>query len=192
LSRSARLVRLFDQQQRLAILLRGQFVLRPRLIVSLRRNDLLRVQIVGAAEIRRRQIGFIFQRFNLISVLDGRANVELSLRLRGLSPAGRIEPMLEAMGVADVASRKPGNLSIGQQQRLAVARAMAHEPAILLADEPTGSLDSRNAAELLKLLQQANAQRNQTIVMITHSREAASAASRVVTMKDGVILGQQP
>ena len=159
-------------------------------VVEIDGRDVTALGESARAAIRRRQIGFVFQRFNLISVLDGRANVELSLRLRGLSPTGRIEPMLEAMGVADVAFRKPGKLSIGQQQRLAVARAMAHEPAILLADEPTGSLDSRNATELLGLLKQANAQRNQTIVMITHSREAASSASRVVTMKDGVILGQ--
>ncbi len=138
------------------------------------------------AEIRRRQIGFIFQRFNLISVLSGYDNVKLSLAIRGLGSEG-VQELLQSMDVAGVAFRKPGQLSIGQQQRLAVARGIAHNPAILLADEPTGSLDSANATELLGLLSRTNQERGQTIVMITHSDEAARAASRVVHMRDGRI-----
>jgi putative ABC transport system ATP-binding protein len=142
------------------------------------------------AEIRRKRIGFLFQRFNLLSVLSGYDNIRLSLRIRGLDARERIGPLLEAMGVADVARKKPGELSIGQQQRLAVARAIAHSPDLVLADEPTGSLDSASAGALLSLLAEANRRDGQTIVMITHSPEAASAAGRVVHMKDGKILDE--
>jgi putative ABC transport system ATP-binding protein len=144
------------------------------------------------AEIRRRRIGFVFQRFNLLSVLSGYDNIALSLRIRGLDGRARIDELLAAMGVADVAGRKPRELSIGQQQRLAVARAIAHQPDLLLADEPTGSLDSDNAAALLELLARANRQKGQTIVMITHSAEVAASAGRIVHMKDGKILDRHP
>ena len=144
------------------------------------------------ARIRRERIGFVFQRFNLLSVLSGYDNILLSLRIRGLDGRVSIAPMLEAMGVADVAGRKPGALSIGQQQRLAVARAIAHQPDLLLADEPTGSLDSDNAEALLELLAQANRTNGQTIVMITHSPDVAAAADRTVHMKDGKILDGNP
>jgi putative ABC transport system ATP-binding protein len=137
------------------------------------------------AACRAQRIGFVFQRFNLIPTLSARANVEISLRVRGMDPRGRIDPLLEAMGVAHVARRKPGQMSIGEQQRVAVARALAHRPAILLADEPTGSLDSDNAAALLTLLADANARDGQTIVMITHSPDAARAATRRAGMLDG-------
>ena len=140
------------------------------------------------AAIRRRKLGFIFQRFNLLGVLSGRDNILLSLRIRGLRADGDVDDLLEAMGVAGVARRKPGHLSIGEQQRIAVARALAHRPEILLADEPTGSLDSANSAALLDLIADANRRRGQTVVMITHSADAAAAAGRVVHMKDGRLL----
>ncbi len=142
------------------------------------------------AEIRRKRIGFVFQRFNLLSMLSGYDNIRLSLRIRGLDQQAGIRPLLEAMGVAEVAGKKPGKMSIGQQQRLAVARAIAHKPDLLLADEPTGSLDSDNAAALLELLARANRQNGQTIVMITHSAEVAATAGRIVHMKDGRILDE--
>ncbi len=143
----------------------------------------------GRAELRRRKIGFVFQRFNLISVLSGYDNIALSLRIRGLD-SGRTDELLRAMGVEDVAGKKPSQMSIGQQQRLAVARAIAHKPDILLADEPTGSLDSENAENLLELLSKANRQDGQTIVMITHSPMVAGAAGRIVHMKDGRITNE--
>jgi putative ABC transport system ATP-binding protein len=139
-------------------------------------------------QIRRRQLGFVFQRFNLLSVLSGYDNILLSLRIRGLTDDGRIGRLLETMGVSDVARRKPGQTSIGQQQRLAVARAVAHAPEVLLADEPTGSLDSANAQALLDLLAGQNRQRGQTIVLITHSPAVAAAAGRIALMQDGKIL----
>jgi len=143
----------------------------------------------GRADLRRREIGFVFQRFNLVSVLSGYDNIALSLRIRGLDSSGTGE-LLHAMGVADVARKKPSQMSIGQQQRLAVARAIAHRPDILLADEPTGSLDSDNADALLELLSVANRQDDQTIIMITHSPTVAQAADRVVYMRDGKITNE--
>ena len=112
----------------------------------------------------------------------------VSLRIRGQKPDGRVEALFETMGVARVAGNKPGEMSIGEQQRVAVVRALAHQPVLLLADEPTGNLDSENSSALLKHFRLLNRQQNQTIVMITHSAEAAACADRTVTMKDGMIV----
>jgi len=148
---------------------------------------------VGAGDLartalRRRHMGFVFQRFNLLGELSAADNVRISLRVRGCPVDGRVEELFEHMGVSHVASRKPGRMSIGEQQRVAVARALAHRPAILLADEPTGSLDSANAAALLEMFRQTNRREGQTIVIITHSPEAAAAADRILHMKDGTIV----
>jgi putative ABC transport system ATP-binding protein len=139
-------------------------------------------------ELRRTMIGLIFQRFNLISVLSAEDNVNMSLRVRGIRPDGRTGELLESLGVSHVARRKPGEMSIGEQQRVAVARALAHRPKVLLADEPTGSLDSTSGHALMEILQQANRDDNQTIVMITHSAELASFADRTVYMQDGILV----
>jgi len=138
--------------------------------------------------LRRTQIGFVFQRFNLLGQITGADNVAVSLRVRGLRVDGRVEALFDQMGVGHVARRKPGQMSIGEQQRVAMARALAHRPALLLADEPTGNLDSDNAAALLALLRETNRRERQTIVMITHSPEAAACADRIAHMKDGRIL----
>ena len=140
--------------------------------------------------IRRTRIGFVFQRFNLLGVLSAADNVAISLRVRGLKADSRVGELFEALGVAHVAGRKPGQMSIGEQQRVAVVRALAHRPALLLADEPTGNLDSSSSAALLNILRAMNRQEHQTIVMITHSAEAAAYADRIVHMKDGRILEQ--
>jgi len=137
---------------------------------------------------RRRLVGFVFQRFNLLGVLTGADNVRISLQVRRLRPDGRMDELFEAMGVAHVANRKPGHMSIGEQQRVAVVRAVAHRPALLLADEPTGNLDSDNADALLELFREMNRKEGQTIVMITHSSEAASRADRILRMKDGKLI----
>ena len=155
-------------------------------------TDVSHVSEAQRAILRRRRIGFVFQRFNLLPVLSGRDNVRLAMKIRGLPDGGRTDRLLAAMGVSDVAARKPGRLSVGQQQRLAVARAMAGEPGLLLADEPTGSLDSDNAAALLDLLKAANRDFGQTIVMITHAPSVAEVADRVVYMNDGRILDGHP
>ena len=137
--------------------------------------------------LRRAHIGFVFQRFNLLGVLSAIDNVHVSLRVRGLKADARVMELFDTLRISHVARRKPGQMSIGEQQRVAVVRALAHRPALLLADEPTGNLDSRNSTELLEVFRRMNRQENQTIVMITHSAEAAAAADRIVTMKDGRI-----
>jgi len=142
----------------------------------------------GRTAMRRSQIGFLFQRFNLLNVLSAADNVAVSLRVRGLGMNGHVDDLFRAMGVWHVRRRKPGQMSMGEQQRVAAVRAMAHRPAILLADEPTGNLDSENAEALLKLFCEMNRQENQTIVMITHSAAAADFADRAVHMKDGRII----
>jgi len=138
--------------------------------------------------LRRGKIGFVFQRFNLLGVLNAADNIGVSLRLRGIAADGRTGALLESLGVGHVAARKPPEMSIGEQQRVAVARALAHRPELLLADEPTGNLDSENATSLLEIFRRMNRQEHQTIVMITHSPDAAAAADRIVQMKDGKLL----
>ena len=138
--------------------------------------------------IRRKHIGFIFQRFNLLGVLSAADNVAISLRVRGMKVDGQMDGLFEMMGVSHVAGRKPGEMSIGEQQRVAVARALAHGPALVLADEPTGNLDSDNTVALLDLFRRLNRREGQTIVMITHSAVAAEYADRTVTMKDGKLI----
>lgn len=140
------------------------------------------------SEIRRKHIGFVFQRFNLLGVLSAADNVAISLRVRGITPDGRIDELFEQVGVSHVAARKPAQMSIGEQQRVAVVRAIAHRPAILLADEPTGNLDSDNEEALLELFTRTNRDAGQTIIMITHSPDVAGRADRVVHMADGVLL----
>jgi len=138
-------------------------------------------------QLRRQALGFVFQRFNLLGTVSAADNIAISLRVRKLPVDDQaIADLLDRMGVAHVAGRKSGQMSMGEQQRVAVARALAHRPALLLADEPTGSLDSANAEALLDLLADANAA-GQTVVMITHSAAAAGRAGRVLDMKDGRI-----
>jgi len=136
-------------------------------------------------QIRRDEIGFVFQRFNLLGQLTAADNVAISLRIRGLKADERIDELFEMMSVSHVKRRKPGQMSIGEQQRVAAVRALAHGPAILLADEPTGNLDSKNTADLLELFQRLNRDEGQTIVMITHSDSAAGYADSTVHMNDG-------
>ena len=138
--------------------------------------------------LRRTHIGFIFQRFNLLGAISAADNVRISLHVRGVQADGYVPELFQTMGISHVADRKPGQMSIGEQQRVAVVRALAHRPALLLADEPTGNLDSQNAGALLELLRTINRDGNQTVVMITHSAEAASCADRVLRMKDGRLL----
>ena len=137
--------------------------------------------------LRRDAFGFVFQRFNLLGMLTAADNVAVSMRVRGQKSNGRVQELFQAMGVADVARRKPSEMSMGQQQRVAVVRALAHQPRIVLADEPTGNLDSANTETLLGLLRQINRQHGQTIVLITHSESVAAAADRILYMKDGRI-----
>jgi putative ABC transport system ATP-binding protein len=147
--------------------------------------DCLRLSDHQRTRVRRERIGFVFQRFNLLGTLSARRNVELALHLRGLAVDGQVDEVIGQVGLAAVAHRKPAHLSIGEQQRAAIARAVACRPALLLADEPTGNLDSENAAAVIALFKHFHAACGMTIVMITHSRQWAASADRVLLMKDG-------
>jgi len=140
------------------------------------------------ARVRNREIGFIFQSFNLIGDLSVFENVELPLTYRGMRPAERrqrVADALERVGMGHRAKHLPSQLSGGQQQRVAVARAVAGEPVILLADEPTGNLDSKNGEAILALLKRINQEDGCTVVMVTHSQEAARYGDRTIFLRDG-------
>jgi len=139
------------------------------------------------AEIRNRQIGFVFQQFNLLASLSAWRNVELPLAYSGVARRERRERAMAALaqvGLSDRVDHRPGELSGGQQQRVAVARALVTEPALILADEPTGNLDSASTAEILALLHDLHSA-GRTMVLITHERDIAAAAERTVSIRDG-------
>jgi putative ABC transport system ATP-binding protein len=144
--------------------------------------------------LRRRQIGFVFQSFNLVSVLTAQENVALPLTLAGIAAdeaARRSRRALELVGLADRAAHLPAELSGGQQQRVAVARALVTEPALILADEPTGNLDSRTGQELLALLRRSCDDLGQAVVMVTHDAGAAAWADRVLVLADGLVVEER-
>ncbi|QNA82739.1 ABC transporter ATP-binding protein [Sphingomonas sp. So64.6b] len=145
------------------------------------------------AAFRKENIGFIFQSFNLVDELSVRENIELALLYHDVSAADRrtrTDAVMDRVGVGHRARHRPSQLSGGQQQRVAVARALVAEPKLILADEPTGNLDTNHGEEVMRMLQQLNAE-GSTIVMVTHSPAHADYASRVVNMLDGRILQQQ-
>ncbi|HET6875509.1 MAG TPA: ABC transporter ATP-binding protein [Acidimicrobiales bacterium] len=141
------------------------------------------------ARIRRRHVGIVFQFFNLLDGMTGLENVALPAIIAGRSrraAESRGRDLLDLLGVADKASVTPATLSGGERQRLAIARALANDPTLLLADEPTGSLDSEGSAEVIELLRRLHAG-GQSILLVTHNPEVASAATRVVGMRDGLV-----
>jgi putative ABC transport system ATP-binding protein len=142
------------------------------------------------ADIRKRHIGFIFQSFNLIDELSVRENVELALLYHDIPSSerkARVEAVMDKVGIAHRAKHRPSQLSGGQQQRVAVARAVVGEPKLILADEPTGNLDTQHGEEVMRMLQKLNSE-GSTIVMVTHSPAHADYAGRVVNMLDGRVL----
>ena len=159
---------------------RGRYVL-DDLDVTFRSND-------QRAVVRNRLIGFVFQGFNLLPRTTALENVELPLVYRGVGAAERRKRALDALGSVGLAERlhhTPNQLSGGQQQRVAIARALVTEPPLLLADEPTGNLDTRTSLEVLGLLQNLNEHKGITIVLVTHEPDIAACAKRVITMRDG-------
>jgi putative ABC transport system ATP-binding protein len=145
------------------------------------------------AHVRRSEIGFVFQFFNLIGNLSVADNVELPGLLAGLSAREakqRRTELLETLGIAEHAQQSPGRLSGGQQQRVAIARALVNRPRVLLADEPTGNLDSASARDVMALLRTMHDERGQTIVLVTHDARVAARADRVITMRDGGIANE--
>jgi putative ABC transport system ATP-binding protein len=149
--------------------------------------DCLSLSERGRTGVRREKIGFVFQRFNLLRTISARGNIELALRLRGGSIDGQAGRILQQVGLEHCAHRKPRNLSIGEQQRVAIARAVACRPLLVLADEPTGNLDSANADAVIDLFRAFHEEHGLTLVMITHDAQCASAADRVLHMKDGLL-----
>ena len=137
---------------------------------------------------RRRKIGFVFQNYNLVPVLNVYENIVLPIQLDGKAPdRGYVDQIIETLGLGNKLQNLPNNLSGGQQQRVAIARALAAKPAILLADEPTGNLDSKTSQDVMGLLKVTSQRFAQTIVMITHNEEIAQMADRIVRIEDGRI-----
>ena len=141
---------------------------------------------------RRRKIGFIFQNYNLVPVLNVYENIVLPVQLDGNEPdKNYIDGIIDTLGLSNKLSNLPNNLSGGQQQRVAIARALAAKPAIILADEPTGNLDSRTSQDVMGLLKITSRKYMQTIVMITHNEEIAQLADRIIRIEDGHIVTRQ-
>jgi putative ABC transport system ATP-binding protein len=148
-------------------------------------RDVSRLGDAERAFVRRERMGFVFQRFNLLPALTAAENVEMALRLRRLRDGPAVGEMLDRVGLAGKKHHRPSALSVGEQQRVAIARSLVGRPAILFADEPTGNLDSENGEKILALLGEFHRGLGQTILMVTHNAEAARRADRVITMRDG-------
>jgi putative ABC transport system ATP-binding protein len=158
--------------------------------VTIDGQDLSRMDDLARTRLRRKAIGFVFQKYNLLPTLSARDNIEMARHFGGRRGPleSRFETMLDLLGLAPRIHHKPRAMSGGEQQRVAIARALVNEPAILLADEPTGNLDTENSSNVLSILRDLNERLGQTILMITHNPEAAAYAHRTVTMRDGRIV----
>jgi len=159
----------------------GEYTLDGERVSELRDDQL--------AAIRNRKVGFVFQSFNLLPRATAMANVELPLRYAGVVKArkARAQAALEAVGLSERLHHRPNELSGGQQQRVAIARALVNEPAIILADEPTGNLDSHSGEEILHLLLNLNKERGTTLIIVTHDPDIAANSQRIVHIRDGVV-----
>ncbi len=160
----------------------GEYLLDGEL-VSILKDDQL-------AEIRNRKVGFVFQSFNLLPRATALANVELPLRYSGMRRGRKDQARaaLEMVGLGDRIHHRPNELSGGQQQRVAIARALVNEPAIILADEPTGNLDSKSGEEIMSLLLNLNQEQGTTLIIVTHDQEIADQTQRIVHIRDGVVV----
>ncbi len=143
------------------------------------------------AHIRAMKIGFVFQQFNLLPRISALANVELGMRYAGGSDRARAMEALEKVGLADRAKHRPTELSGGEQQRVAIARALVKNPPLILADEPTGNLDSRSGKEIISILTTLHKEQGVTMVMITHDAEIAHYCQRIIHIKDGLIVSRE-
>lgn len=158
--------------------------------VTVAGKEILKMNDEQKTVFRRRNIGFIFQNYNLVPILNVYENITLPIELDGGTlDKDFIDEIIKILGLDSKLTNLPNNLSGGQQQRVAIARALATKPAIILADEPTGNLDSRTGLEVVGLLKMTSKRFNQTIVMITHNEEIAQLADRVICIEDGKIIG---
>lgn len=156
--------------------------------------DVARASDKELSQIRNREIGFVFQTYNLISRTSALKNVEMPMIYAGIGRVQRrkrAEALLEIVGMADRSDHMPDELSGGQKQRVAIARAMANMPSIILADEPTGALDSETGRKIMDIFHHLHQEQGMTIVLITHSRELAEETQRIITLKDGNIVGER-
>ncbi len=156
-------------------------------------NDLSALSDAERTRLRRHKVGFVFQRFNLLPTLNARDNIALAQHIHGdgFDPH-RFEVVSSMLGLSGRLTHKPSELSGGEQQRVAIARAIINEPKIVLADEPTGNLDSKSSDNVLAMLRQLNRDLGQTIVMITHNPDAAAYGHRVIHMRDGLVVDGLP
>jgi putative ABC transport system ATP-binding protein len=163
----------------------GDYFLEGELVSSLNEDQL--------ALVRNQKIGFVFQKFNLLPRASALANVELPLRYAGVngSRKERALEVLDAVGLGDRVTHQPNELSGGQQQRVAIARALVNDPAIILADEPTGNLDSVSGEEIMNLLLDLNRTNGTTLIIVTHDPDVAAVAGRVISLHDGQIASEE-
>lgn len=156
--------------------------------VLLEGRNILHLKDTELSELRRREIGFVYQDYSLLPEFTAYENIVMPIRLDGLKEDGKyIEALLENLGISYCRDKFPGEMSGGEQQRVAIARALAVEPAVILADEPTGNLDVENSNAVVLLLSKAARIYNQTIIMVTHDMQTAEYAHRIIKIKDGII-----
>ncbi len=154
-------------------------------------TDFSRLSDAERTRMRKSKIGFVFQRFNLLPTLDARSNIDVAIDIAGKNggrDAAHFDKIVGLLGLSKRLHHRPSELSGGEQQRVALARALINRPAIVLADEPTGNLDSKNSEIVLNMLRHSNQELGQTVLMITHNPEAAKYADRIIHMRDGEIV----
>lgn len=160
--------------------------------VVINQTDISNLDETALAIFRRRQIGLIYQFYNLIPILTVQENLTLPLLLDGRKPDKKqIDTLVKRLGLENRLDHLPNQLSGGQQQRVSIGRALVNNPALMLADEPTGNLDSENSKEIISLLRQFNKEFNQTVIIVTHDEKIANSADRVITIEDGKITGDE-
>ena len=158
--------------------------------VLIERSDIGDMDDSDLTRIRREKVGFVFQKFNLLPTLTARANIDVARHIRGLKTGhdAHLAEILQLLMIEDKMGRKPAELSGGEQQRVAIARALASKPSILLADEPTGSLDTKNSEIVLNMFRELNRKFRQTVILVTHNPELVTYTDRLIEMRDGIVV----